>query len=117
MKWLRFITALIVTAGLIWKLNVKLGDIPPVGKFFSPFTGFWQNNENQNFSSDELKLAGLKDKVIVTIDDNLVPHIFANNNYDLYFAQGYITAKSRLWQMEFEMAAAAGRVSEFVGEK
>src|SRR5204863_2091709 len=74
-------------------------------------------NELKNFSSTELKLSGLKDKVIVKMDDNLVPHVFANNNHDLYFAQGYITAKYRLWQMEFETAAAAGRVSEFVGIK
>src|SRR5436190_18488548 len=110
MKWLRFIIALIILVLLIWKLNIKLGDIPPIGKFFSPFTGFWQNNELKNFSSTELKLSGLKDKVIVKTDDNLVPHVFANNNHDLYFAQGYITAKYRLWQMEFETAAAAGRI-------
>src|SRR6476659_10136222 len=106
MKWLRFIIALLVVVLLIWKLNVKLGDIPPVGRFFSPFTGFWQNNQKQDFPSRELKLPGLKDKVIVKMDDNLVPHIFANNNHDLYFAQGYITATYRLWQMEFETAAA-----------
>lgn len=117
MKWFRFITTLAVTIVLVWKFNEKLGDIPPIGKFFSPFTGFWQNNETKNFSSDELRLRGLKEKVIVRMDDNLVPHIFANNNYDLYFAQGYITAKYRLWQMEFQTAAAAGRVSEFIGIK
>ncbi|HYV94325.1 MAG TPA: penicillin acylase family protein [Chitinophagales bacterium] len=117
MKLIRFVIALIVAVVLVWGFNVKLGDLPPVGKFFSPFTGFWQNNEVKNFPSSELKLPGLKDKVIVMMDDNLVPHIFANNNHDLYFAQGYITAKYRLWQMEFQTAAAAGRVSEFIGAK
>ena len=51
------------------------------------------------------------------MDDHLVPHIFAQNNYDLSFAQGYITAKYRLWQMEFETAAAAGCISEIIGAK
>jgi penicillin amidase len=47
----------------------------------------------------------------------MVPHIFAQNNHDLYFAQGYVTAMHRLWQMEFQTHAAAGRISEIVGEK
>src|SRR5690606_37653864 len=38
----------------------------------------------------------------------------AQNNEDLYLAQGYITAMHRLWQMEFQTHAAAGRVSEIV---
>src|SRR6185436_6767305 len=100
-----------------WALNSKLASVPPLAKFMSPFTGFWQNNESAKSSNEELKIPGLKDKVTIAIDDNLVPHIFAQNNHDLYLAQGYITAKYRLWQMEFETAAAAGRVSEFVGVK
>src|SRR5258706_1018084 len=99
MKWLLFITATLITILLCWKLNSKLGDVPPVGKFFSPFTGFWQNNESGKISDEELKIPGLKDKVTILMDDNLVPHIFAKNNYDLYLAQGYITAKHRLLQM------------------
>ncbi|HUM46563.1 MAG TPA: penicillin acylase family protein, partial [Chitinophagales bacterium] len=46
-----------------------------------------------------------------------IPHIFAGNNHDLYLAQGYIHAKYRLWQMEFQTHAAAGRISEIIGEK
>jgi penicillin amidase len=49
MKWFRFIITLVVIIVLIWKFNEKLGDIPPIGKFFSPFTGFWQNTETKNF--------------------------------------------------------------------
>ncbi len=98
-------------------LNRKTGDIPPLGKLLSPFSGFWQNNESVNIVSEQLNIPGLKAKVIVRLDDNLVPHIFANNNHDLYFVQGYIHAKYRLWQMEFQTYAAAGRISEIIGEK
>jgi penicillin amidase len=51
----------------------------------------------------------------VYIDDRLVPHIFAQNDEDAYFIQGYIHAKFRLWQMEFQTMAAAGRISEILG--
>jgi len=51
----------------------------------------------------------------VAFDDRGVPHIFAQNAHDLYFAQGYITARDRLWQMEIQTHAAAGRLAEFLG--
>src|SRR5690606_15125244 len=59
----------------------------------------------------------LNSNVNILIDEQGVPHIFADNDYDLYFAQGYITAKDRLWQMDFQTRYAAGRLSEVVGEK
>ncbi len=46
-----------------------------------------------------------------------IPHIQAKNEYDLYFMQGYIMALDRLWQMEFQTHAAAGRLSEIIGIK
>ncbi len=91
---------------------------PPFGKFLDPFNGFWQNAEKVNgFKDGELNLPGLKDEVKVYFDQRLVPHIYAKNDEDLYFMQGYITAKFRLWQMEIQTANAAGRVSEIVGDK
>ncbi|MEO6167205.1 MAG: penicillin acylase family protein, partial [Chitinophagales bacterium] len=93
------------------------GSIPPIGKLLSPFTGFWQNNESGNISSVELAIESLQAPVKVLIDNQLIPHIFAGNNHDLYLAQGYIHAKYRLWQMEFQTHAAAGRISEIIGEK
>ena len=51
----------------------------------------------------------------IQYDEQLIPHLFAENDLDLYRAQGYITAKHRLWQMEFQTFAAAGRVSEIIG--
>src|SRR5690606_34497745 len=65
----------------------------------------------------EFKLEGLKEEVNVYFDERLVPHVFAKNDEDLYYMQGYITAKYRLWQMEISTHNAAGRVSEIVGEQ
>jgi penicillin amidase len=89
-----------------------------MGSFLSPQQGFWQNAEpvDQSFDQD-LNISGLKNGVEVYLDERLVPHIFAEDENDAYFVQGYIHAKFRLWQMEFQTHAAAGRLSELVGSK
>ncbi len=116
MKYFKLISALILTLGLFYVLNTKLGSIPPLGKFLVPNTGIWQN-EGTESTDGLLELIGLEDEVTVHYDAQLIPHVFAKNDYDLYKAQGFITAKHRLWQMEFQTFAAAGRISEIVGEK
>ncbi|MEM1135667.1 MAG: penicillin acylase family protein [Bacteroidota bacterium] len=118
MKMLKFILVFTLNVSLIIALNISFNVIPPLGFFLSPTHGFWQNAENVNAHlQDELNLAELEDKVSVIYDTTYIPHIFAENDHDLYFAQGYITAKHRLWQMEFQTHFAAGRISEIVGEK
>jgi penicillin amidase len=52
----------------------------------------------------------------VYFDERLVPHIYANNDADAYYIQGYLHAKFRLWQMEFQTHIAAGRLSEIRGK-
>ena len=92
------------------------GAIPPIGKFLSPQFGVWQNAEpaENDFAAD-LKFAGLKAKLRYILMNRLVPHVFTENDEDAYFVQGYLHAKFRLWQMEFQTKAAAGRVSEILG--
>ena len=58
-----------------------------------------------------LRLPGLHQTVRVRFDDRRVPHSFALNDHDLYYAQGYITAQDRLWQMDFITHVAAGRLA------
>ncbi len=116
MKYAKLIISFILTIGFFFVLNTKLGTIPPIGKFLNPYSGIWQN-ETTEATSGNAYIPGLKDKVTVHYDEQLIPHVFAQNESDLYKAQGYITAKHRLWQIEFQTFAAAGRLSEFVGEK
>jgi len=116
MKLLKFILSFLISAACVYFLNVKTGQPPPLGKFLDPFHGFWQNSYTGSPTEIDLQLVGLKDEVTVIYDSLLIPHIFANNSEDLYFAQGYITAKDRLWQMEISTHAAAGRASEILGE-
>jgi len=103
---------------LAFLLNTKFGDLPPLLKFLNPFTGFWQNAERVGISkTQKLVLKGTQQTVDVEFDDRMIPHIFAQNDHDVYFAQGYITAMHRLWQMDFQTRYAAGRLSEVVGKK
>ncbi|MFC7666617.1 penicillin acylase family protein [Hymenobacter humi] len=116
-SWIKALLALAVGLTLVWTLNTKQGDVPPFGKLLSPYRGFWQNGEAQgDFPAEQtLGLAGLRQPVTVRYDDHRVPHVFAQNDQDLYFAQGYLTARDRLWQMEFQTHVAAGRLAEIVG--
>jgi penicillin amidase len=63
-----------------------------------------------------LHLRGLQDKVEILRDPWGVPHIYAANLHDLMFAQGYVHAQDRLWQMDFHRRLLAGRLSEVLGE-
>ncbi len=115
MKYLKFTLSLLLIALAFYGLNTKFGSIPPIGKFLNPYTGIWQNETDETISGS-VYIDGLLDKVNVHYDAQLIPHLFAKNETDLYKAQGYITAKHRLWQMEFQTYAAAGRLSEIIGE-
>jgi penicillin amidase len=119
MKTVKFFISLLVCLALIYLLDnrweIKGSPIPPLGKFVDPMNGFWQNIDSKDFKDRGFDVGGLKDKVMITYDSLLIPHIFAGNSEDLYLAQGYITAAHRLWQMEFQTHAAAGRLSEILG--
>lgn len=63
-----------------------------------------------------IRLAGLRAPVEILWDSWGVPHIYAKNEHDLFFAQGYVHAQDRLWQMEFNRRLVAGCLSEVLGE-
>jgi len=58
----------------------------------------------------------ISSKVRVVRDERGVPTIEAATLEDLFFAQGYVTAQDRLWQMDMMRRAAAGELSEVIGE-
>jgi len=60
-------------------------------------------------------LQGLHGPVEIIRDRWGVPHIYAQNRHDLFFAQGYVHAQDRLWQMELNRRLASGRLSEIFG--
>ncbi len=122
MRIIPFLITAAVTTGLVVTLNTRLKiggkEAPAFGSFLSPQHGFWQNAEPAagDFNAN-LQFPQLNGKVDVYLDDRLVPHIFAEQENDAYFVQGFLHAKFRLWQMELQTFAAGGRVSEILGEK
>jgi penicillin G amidase len=65
---------------------------------------------------DSIEVPGISSKVRVVRDEHGVPTIEAATLEDLFFAQGYVTAQDRLWQMDMMRRAAAGELSEVIGE-
>ena len=63
----------------------------------------------------EIELQGLKAPVRVIRGPNGMAHIQAENAHDLFFAQGFVQAQDRLWQIEINRRAASGRLSEIAG--
>ena len=117
MRYTKAIVSIFLTVLLVYALNRSWGSVPAFAPLLSPFVGFWQNAETDTAEDEELTLGGTSEPVTVIFDDLAIPHVFAQNDRDAYFAQGYLTARDRLWQMEFQTHAAAGRVSEIVGDR
>ena len=85
MKILRPFVSILIVVCLTFLLNNKIGQLPALGKFLDPFHGFL-NLVNSDLHSKEIMIfSELKDEVKVIIDENHVPHIFAENEYDLFF--------------------------------
>ncbi|MBE7173279.1 MAG: penicillin acylase family protein [Williamsia sp.] len=118
MRLVPFLLSAGITVLLILAFNTSLVLPAPLGKLLSPQHGVWQNadpaDEDYNAS---LVLPGLKGKTEVYFDDRLVPHVFAEYDEDAFFVQGYLHARFRLWQMDFQTRVAAGRLSEVLGDK
>jgi penicillin G amidase len=64
----------------------------------------------------EIRLEGLEETADVYRDAMGIPHIYASTPHDLYFAQGYIHAQDRFWQMDVSRHIGSGRLSEMFGE-
>jgi len=122
MKVLRFIISIVLSAAFIWFLDhpLQIGEqsTPPLGQFFSPFHGFWQNAESATEMADiNIKSEEILNPVDIVFDERLVPHIFATNKADAYFTMGYLHAKFRLFQMDLQSRSAAGTLAEVLGPK
>jgi penicillin G amidase len=65
----------------------------------------------------EIVLEGLSDEVEVLRDRWGIPHIYAKSMEDLFFAQGFVVAQDRLWQMEVWRRWSEGRMAELIGEE
>ena len=73
------------------------------------------NSSTQNYLSEEKKVGGLTDSVEILRDEWGINHIYANNQKDLFFAQGYAAAQDRLFQFEIWRRQSTGTVAEILG--
>ena len=110
-----------ITIAFIYLLDnqqiLKGNKTPRFGSFLSPQTGIWQNAEASDAQfNGSLNFSQLSGKTEVYFDERLVPHVYAENENDGWFVQGYLHAKFRLWQMDFQTYAAGGRLSEIMGD-
>ncbi|HPH19737.1 MAG TPA: penicillin acylase family protein [Haliscomenobacter sp.] len=121
MRLLKLCVLALLSVGLLWVLNTHNpfgSPVPAMGALLNPVSGFWANAEKHSpLPNQTLSLDGLKGKVVLKMDERRVPHIFAENSEDAFFAQGYITAYNRLWQMDMSTRKVSGRLAEVVGER
>ncbi len=86
-----------LTLGYIWFYNMTRAPLPQ--------------------HSGELQVAGLQDTVEILRDEWGVPHVYASNMHDLFFAQGYTQAQDRWWQMEFCVMLVVAESSNWSAKK
>ena len=67
-------------------------------------------------TSGEVSVNALRSEVTVLRDDKGIPQIYADNSEDLFFAQGYVHAQDRFYEMDFRRHVTAGRLAELVGD-
>ena len=84
--------------------------------FYFLFSLAWINAK-PNGDEDEYLLAGLDKSVEILVDHWGVPHIYAQTEKDLFFAQGFYAARDRLFQFEVWRRQATGTVSEITGKR
>jgi penicillin G amidase len=94
--WLVLITVVLIALALGWAYLIAHSALPQL--------------------DGNLPVQGLLARVKVTRDTHGVPAIEAASLEDLFFAQGYVTAQDRLWQMDVMRRFAAGELSEILGE-
>ncbi len=77
--------------------------------------GYWYLSGTKPVYEGKLTLSGLQETVTVKYDRYGIPHIYAQNEADAYFALGYLQAQERLFQMEMVRRVATGTLAEIFG--
>ncbi|SFR74388.1 penicillin amidase [Agromyces sp. CF514] len=78
--------------------------------------GWWTVQRSFPTTSGRLDAPGLVAAVSVYRDDAGIPQIVAENDHDLFYAQGFVHAQDRFWEMDFRRHVTAGRLAELFGE-
>lgn len=115
---LRAGTAALVLAGGLYVGATKIGPLPALGRFLDPAHGIWSVARAAELPSEFTgAIAGLGLDVRVVYDRRGVPHIWASTVEDATRALGFVVARDRLFQLDIQTRATAGRLSEWAGER
>jgi len=116
-RLLVFVLLLLVTGALLYGLNRRIAGVPAVSTLLDPADGLYQTARQATPTADSstLMLPGLDQPVRVVRDERHVPHIYAASDQDAIIALGYVTAKDRLFQLDFLARVASGRLSAAFG--
>ena len=87
-----------------------------IASLLTPFLRF-AARKNLSQRRGTVQLPGLAKDVRVRWDPFAIPYISAENEADLFFAQGYLHAQDRLWQMDFNRRFFSGRLAELFGDR
>lgn len=114
--WAKFGTALALSVVVFAVFSAPVGPLPSLGSLLDPTTGLWSVAFAQRgLQSQTIGVPGLSAPVTIVRDVMGVPHIYAASASDGWFALGFVHAQDRLWQMDIQYRAAAGRLSEVLG--
>ena len=80
------------------------------------FVSYYKFKASLPKTTGKIEISGLTNDVEIYRDENGVPHIYAQNEEDLYFSLGYVMAQDRLWQLELVRRLVNGRMSEVFGD-
>lgn len=116
----KFGIGMVFSIGLLVSLSIgwEFGDqqIPPPGNFLNPFTGFWNLAESGKSGSHEnIPALSIKDTIQIEFDKRFVPYIYSQTREDAFYAQGYLHARYRLFQMDLTSRSILGTLSEILG--
>ncbi|UCG87202.1 MAG: penicillin acylase family protein [Gemmatimonadota bacterium] len=93
-----------------------IGSVAPLGPLLDPARGIWSLARSARLPDDAVAtIASLDSEVRVVYDRRAVPHIFASSVDDAVRALGYVVARDRLFQLEIQTRATAGRLAEWAG--
>ncbi|RMF61682.1 MAG: penicillin acylase family protein, partial [Calditrichaeota bacterium] len=98
-----------------WRIFLGVAVVLLIGSLALWFFSYRLLTKSLPKTDGTLRVSGTQAAVDIYRDEYGVPHIFAQNAHDLFFAEGYVTAQDRLWQMDFNRRVASGRLSEILG--
>lgn len=116
----RIIPALLAAAllgGLVYATSRTWGSVPAFSYFLDVWNGAYRTARlaHESGKIDDARIPTISAPVSIYRDERNVPHITAQNDLDAVAALGYLIAKERLFQIDFQTRVASGRLSEIFG--